>query len=38
VDDKAARAVKGVSDVVTIPSGVAVLANNYWTAKKAGMH
>lgn len=34
VDDKAARAVKGVSDVVTIPSGVAVLANNYWTAKK----
>lgn len=34
VDDKAARAIKGVSDVVTIPSGVAVLANNYWTAKK----
>lgn len=34
VDDKAARAIKGVSDVVTIPSGVAVLATNYWTAKK----
>ncbi len=34
VDDKAARAIAGVSDVVTIPSGVAVLATNYWTAKK----
>ncbi|WP_019916386.1 xanthine dehydrogenase family protein molybdopterin-binding subunit [Methyloversatilis discipulorum] len=34
VDDKAARAVKGVSDVVVIPNGVAVLAADYWTAKK----
>lgn len=34
VDDKAARAVKGVSDVVVIPNGVAVLATDYWTAKK----
>ncbi|ANQ83115.1 putative isoquinoline 1-oxidoreductase subunit beta [Azoarcus olearius] len=35
VDDKAARAVAGVADVVTIPNGVAVLAGDYWTAKKA---
>ncbi|NMG66924.1 molybdopterin-dependent oxidoreductase [Azoarcus indigens] len=34
VDDKAARAVPGVADVVRIPSGVAVLADSYWTAKK----
>lgn len=34
VDDKAARAVSGVADVVRIPSGVAVLAGDYWTAKK----
>ncbi|MFZ5506595.1 MAG: molybdopterin cofactor-binding domain-containing protein [Pseudomonadota bacterium] len=34
VDDKAARAIKGVSDVVVIPNGVAVLAADYWTAKK----
>lgn len=34
VDDKGARAVKGVSDVVVIPNGVAVLATDYWTAKK----
>ncbi|WP_374340291.1 molybdopterin cofactor-binding domain-containing protein [Methyloversatilis sp.] len=34
VDDKAARAVKGVSEVVVIPNGVAVLAADYWTAKK----
>lgn len=34
VDDKAARAIKGVSDVVVIPNGVAVLASDYWTAKK----
>lgn len=34
VDDKAARAINGVSGVVAIPSGVAVLATNYWTAKK----
>lgn len=33
-DDKDARAVKGVVNVVKIPSGVAVLASNYWTAKK----
>jgi len=34
VDDKAARAVTGVAAVVRIPSGVAVLAPDYWTAKK----
>jgi isoquinoline 1-oxidoreductase subunit beta len=34
VDDKAARAVAGVTDVVTIDNGVAVLARDYWTAKK----
>jgi len=34
VDDQAARAVAGVTDVVRIPSGVAVLARDYWTAKK----
>ena len=34
VDDKAARAMKGVTDVVTIPNGVAVLAKDFWTAKK----
>jgi isoquinoline 1-oxidoreductase subunit beta len=33
-DDKATRAVKGVVNVVKIPTGVAVLASNYWTAKK----
>lgn len=32
VDDKAARAIKGVADVVQIPQGVAVLADNTWTA------
>ena len=34
VDDSAARAIKGVVDVVQIPSGVAVLAQDFWTAKK----
>ncbi|MBR0567406.1 xanthine dehydrogenase family protein molybdopterin-binding subunit [Azoarcus sp. L1K30] len=34
VDDKAARAVAGVVDVVRISSGVAVLAGDYWTARK----
>lgn len=33
-DDKAAKAVKGVVDVVQIPSGVAVLASHFWVAKK----
>jgi isoquinoline 1-oxidoreductase subunit beta len=33
-DDKATRAVKGVVNVVKIPTGVAVIASNYWTAKK----
>ncbi|WP_353573104.1 xanthine dehydrogenase family protein molybdopterin-binding subunit [Candidatus Albibeggiatoa sp. nov. BB20] len=35
VDDKAARAMTGVEDVITIPSGVAVVAKDFWTAKKA---
>ncbi|KQP30528.1 twin-arginine translocation pathway signal protein [Methylobacterium sp. Leaf104] len=34
VDDKAARAVAGVVDVVTIPTGVAVLAKDTWSAMK----
>jgi isoquinoline 1-oxidoreductase subunit beta len=29
-----ARAVAGVVDVVQVPSGIAVLANHYWAAKK----
>ena len=33
-DAKAAKAFAGVKDVVQIPSGVAVLATNFWTAKK----
>ena len=32
VDDKAARAIRGVVDVVTVPQGVAVLAENTWAA------
>ena len=34
VDDTAARAIKGVVDVVTVPQGVAVLAENTWAAKQ----
>ncbi|GLR25678.1 xanthine dehydrogenase family protein molybdopterin-binding subunit [Limnobacter litoralis] len=34
VDDTKARAIPGVQQVVTIPTGVAVLAHNFWTAKK----
>jgi isoquinoline 1-oxidoreductase beta subunit len=34
VDDTQARAVKGVRQVVTIGSGVAVLADGFWAAKK----
>lgn len=34
VDDAAARAVKGVRNVVRLESGVAVVADNYWAAKK----
>ncbi len=34
VNDRRARDVKGVADVVTIPSGVAVLAHDFWSAKK----
>jgi isoquinoline 1-oxidoreductase beta subunit len=32
-DDKAARAVAGVRNVVQVPSGVAVVADNFWAAK-----
>jgi len=32
-DATKARALNGVSDIVQIPSGVAVIANNYWAAK-----
>ncbi len=34
VDDAAAKAVKGVRNVVRLESGVAVVADNYWAAKK----
>jgi isoquinoline 1-oxidoreductase beta subunit len=34
VDDAAARAIPGVRDVVAITSGVAVLADHFWAAKK----
>jgi isoquinoline 1-oxidoreductase beta subunit len=34
VDDAKTKAVKGVRQVITIPSGVAVLADGYWAAKK----
>jgi len=33
-DASRAKAVKGVADVVEIPSGVAVLARDFWSAKK----
>lgn len=33
-NEAAARAVKGVIDVIAIPSGVAVLAEGYWAAKQ----
>src|SRR5882724_2953100 len=33
-DASKAKAVKGVVDVVAIPQGVAVLANDFWSAKK----
>jgi isoquinoline 1-oxidoreductase beta subunit len=34
VNETAAKAVKGVRQIITIPSGVAVLADGYWAAKK----
>ncbi|MFM2044289.1 MAG: hypothetical protein RLY86_2865 [Pseudomonadota bacterium] len=34
VDDSAARAVKGVRDVVAVPGGVAVIAETTWAAMK----
>lgn len=34
VDDAAAKAVKGVRNVVPLEVGVAVVADNYWAAKK----
>ena len=33
-DASKAKAVKGVSDVIEIPSGVAVLAKDFWSARK----
>ncbi len=35
VDDEDARKIPGVRAVVTIPEGVAVVADNFWAAKKA---
>ena len=35
VDDKAAKGVKGVIAIVPISSGVAVVADSFWTAKQA---
>ncbi|CAN5758859.1 xanthine dehydrogenase family protein molybdopterin-binding subunit [soil metagenome] len=34
VDDSKAMAIKGVKQVVVIPNGVAVLADNFWAAKQ----
>jgi len=34
VNDAKAKAVKGVRQVITLPTGVAVLADGYWAAKK----
>ena len=34
VDDRAARALRGVVDVVVLPDAVAVIAGDYWTASK----
>ncbi|WP_372658317.1 molybdopterin cofactor-binding domain-containing protein, partial [Hydrogenophaga sp.] len=34
VDDSKAKAVTGVKQVISLPSGVAVLATGYWAAKK----
>lgn len=34
LDDSQAKAVKGVKQVISLPSGVAVLATGYWAAKK----
>ncbi|MDP4299458.1 xanthine dehydrogenase family protein molybdopterin-binding subunit [Leptothrix discophora] len=34
LDDSAAKAVPGVRQVISIPHGVAVLADGYWTARK----
>jgi isoquinoline 1-oxidoreductase beta subunit len=34
VNDTKAKAVKGVQQVITLPSGVAVLATGYWAAKQ----
>ena len=34
VDDAAAKAIPGVTDVVQISNGVAVVATNFWAAKK----
>ena len=35
VDDAAARALDGVDAVITLPTGVAVVARDFWTAHKA---
>lgn len=32
VDDSAARAIRGVRDVLRVPTGVAVIADSYWAA------
>ncbi len=34
LDDSKAKAVKGVKQVISLPTGVAVLATGYWAAKK----
>ena len=34
-EDANAKKITGVKDVIAIPSGVAVIANNFWSAKKA---
>jgi isoquinoline 1-oxidoreductase beta subunit len=34
VDDSKAKAIKGVQQVITLPTGVAVLATGYWAARQ----
>jgi isoquinoline 1-oxidoreductase beta subunit len=35
IKDDAAKAMRGVKHIVTIPSGIAVVATNYWEARQA---
>jgi isoquinoline 1-oxidoreductase subunit beta len=35
VDDTAARSIQGVTKIVPLPYGIGVIADNFWTARKA---